>query len=378
MMQYPPAEVGMAVADVDTPALLVDLDAFERNLKTMADAVAASGVKLRAHSKTHKCPVVARRQMALGAVGACCQKVSEAEAMVNGGVTDVLVSNQIVGRAKLRRLCALASQAKIAVCADDSGNVDDLDAAAGEAGITLSVLVEIDVGANRCGVQPGGEALALAQKIDRAPNLRFGGLQSYHGRAQHIRDYDERRAAIEFAVAMTRDTVDLLARNGLTCDIVGGAGTGTYQFEAASGVYNELQAGSYAFMDADYRLNLKQGGGFIDEFENALFVYATVMSKPGETHAVVDAGLKAYSVDSGLPVLRDFPELDVAGASDEHGKIMLTPAFNDSNKSLHVGDKVFLVPGHVDPTVNLYDWYVCYRGDRVEAVWPITARGALQ
>ena len=222
------------------------------------------------------------------------------------------------------------------------------------------------------------EALALAQKIDRAPNLRFGGLQSYHGRAQHIRDFDERRAAIESAVVMTRDTVGLLARKGLSCDIVGGAGTGTYQFEAASGVYNELQAGSYAFMDADYRLNLKQGGGFIDEFENALFVYATVMSKPGETHAVVDAGLKAYSVDSGLPVLRDFPELNVAGASDEHGKIMLTPAFNDSNKSLHVGDKVFLIPGHVDPTVNLYDWYVCYRGDRVEAVWPITARGALQ
>ena len=378
MMQYPPAEVGMAVVDVDTPALLVDLDAFERNLKIMADAVAVSGVKLRAHSKTHKCPIVARRQMALGAVGACCQKVSEAEAMVQGGVTDVLVSNQIVGRPKLRRLCALAGQARIAVCADDSGNVDDLDAAAGEAGITLSVLVEIDVGANRCGVQPGAEALALAQKIDRAPNLRFGGLQSYHGRAQHIRDFEERRVAIESAVALTRDTVDLLARNGLTCGIVGGAGTGTYQFEAGSGVYNELQAGSYVFMDADYRLNLKQGGGFIDEFENALFVYATVMSKPGDTHAVVDAGLKAYSVDSGMPVLRDFPELDLAGASDEHGKILLTPAFNDSNKSLHVGDKVFLIPGHVDPTVNLHDWYVCYRGDRVEALWPITARGALQ
>ena len=377
-MQHPPAEIGMAVADVDTPALMVDLDAFERNLKTMSDAVAKFGVKLRGHSKTHKCPIVARRQMALGAVGACCQKVGEAEAMVHGGVTDVLVSNQIVGRTKLRRLCALASLAKIAVCADDAGNVEDLNTAAVEAGITLPVLVEIDVGSNRCGVQPGEDALALAQKIDRSSNLSFGGLQSYHGSAQHMRTYDDRQTAIGSAVAKTRETIDLLGKNGLTCGIIGGAGTGTYQFEANSGVYNELQAGSYIFMDADYTKNLKQGGGFIDEFQNALFVYATVMSKPGDTHAAVDAGHKAYSIDSGLPVLRDFPELEFSGASDEHGKILLNKAFNDSNKSLNVGDKVFLIPGHVDPTVNLHDWYVCYRGDRVEALWPITARGALQ
>jgi 3-hydroxy-D-aspartate aldolase len=379
-MLYPPAEIGMAVEDVDTPALMIDLDAFEKNLKTMADAVssAGSGVALRAHSKTHKCPIIAMRQMALGAVGVCCQKVSEAQAMVDGGVSDVLVSNQVVGRAKLRRLAALAGQARIGVCADNAANIDDLDAAAHEAGQNLSVLVEINVGANRCGVEPGAPALALARQIDAAPNLTFGGLQAYHGSAQHLREYEARRAAIVATTEMTRETVNLLARDGLECAIVGGAGTGTYQFEAASGVYNELQAGSYIFMDADYRRNLRADGEFIDEFENALFVHATVMSKPGDTHAVVDAGLKAYSVDSGLPVLRDYPELDIAGASDEHGKIALTPAFNDSNKSIEVGDKVFLIPGHVDPTVNLYDWYVCYRGDRVEALWPITARGALQ
>lgn len=373
-----PATVGMAMEDVDTPALLIDLDAFERNLQRMADAISGSGAKLRPHSKTHKCPVVAMRQMAYGAVGVCCQKVGEAEAMVHGGVPDVLVSNQIVGAPKLARLAALSRQAKVAVCADDAGNVADLDAAAKAAGTVLDVLVEIDVGAERCGVLPGDPALVLAQAIDRAKNLRFGGLQAYQGRSQHIRAYADRQAAAEAAIALTKDTVALLAENGLECGIIGGAGTGTYQFEAASGLYNELQAGSYIFMDVDYGKNEAADGGAFADFENSLFVYATVMSRVTEDRAMLDAGLKAFSVDSGLPGLWELPGVEFAGASDEHGKLTIDRSVAEGNHDLKVGDKVRVVPGHVDPTVNLYDWYVGIRDGRVESLWPITARGLLR
>ncbi len=373
-----PAAIGMPVEDVDTPALLVDLDAFERNLKRMADAIKDSSARLRPHSKTHKCPVIALQQMALGAVGICCQKVGEAEALVYGGVDNVLVSNQIVGAPKLAKLASLARRAKMAVCADDAGNVADIDAAAAAAGVTLDVLVEIDVGAGRCGVAPGAPALALAQKIDQSAHLNFGGLQAYHGSAQHIRDYEGRRKAIESATAMTSETVSLLAKNGLDCGIVGGAGTGTFQFEAASGVYNELQAGSYIFMDADYGRNLNSGGDPVDDFENSLFVYATVMSRAASDRAILDAGLKALSVDSGLPLMWQTPGVEFVGASDEHGKLLISESVQGGNSDLKVGDKVKVVPGHVDPTVNMYDWYVCIRGGRVEALWPITARGRLQ
>ena len=373
-----PAAVGMAIEEVDTPALLIDLDAFERNLKRMADAIDGSGARLRPHSKTHKCPIVAQRQIEQGAVGVCCQKVGEAEAMVYGGVGDVLISNQIVGAPKLARLAALARQAKVAVCVDDAGNVFDLDAAAGVAGVILDVLVEIDVGAARCGVEPGTPSVKLAQEIDRASNLRFAGLQAYQGRSQHIRAYSDRRAAAEAAIALPNDTLAELAECGLKCDIIGGAGTGTYQFEAASGVYNELQAGSYIFMDVDYGKNENVDGAPFTDFENSLFVYATVMSRVTEDRAVLDAGLKALSVDAGLPSLWDVPGVTFTGASDELGKLEIDNTVAGGNRVLKLGDKVKVVPGHVDPTVNLHDWYVGIRNGRVECLWPITARGMLR
>ena len=371
-MIRPPAEIGMALEEVDTPALLIDLDAFERNLQHLADAVAGSSVRLRPHAKTHKCAVIGRRQMALGAVGVCCQKVGEAEAMVYGGVTDVLVSNQVVGASKLQRLAALAQQAHIYVCADDAGNVDDLNEVATAYKIELPVLVEIDVGAQRCGVEPGDAALALAQHIDQAAALRFAGLQAYQGRAQHLRSFEERRQAIGQAVEQVQHTANLLSQHGLECELVSGAGSGTYSFEAGSGVYNELQAGSYVFMDVDYAKNLAADGTPWREFEHSLFVYATVMSRPNREWAVVDTGLKALSVDSGLPLLPDLPQAEYVGASDEHGKVML----NDPDSPVRLGDKLRLIPGHCDPTVNLYDWYVGVRDNRVEALWPIAARGA--
>jgi 3-hydroxy-D-aspartate aldolase len=299
--------------------------------------------------------------------------VSEAEALVEGGVRDVLISNEIVGERKITHLAALAREATLAVCVDDAGNVADLDSAAARAGATLDVLVEVDVGAHRCGVAPGRPALDLAKRIDAAKALRFAGLQVYEGRAQHIRDYGERRAAIDAAVEAAGKTVALLGEHGLACRAVTGAGTGTYRFEAASGLYNELQAGSYIFMDADYAKNRSEGGELFDEFQHSLFVYTTVMSTPAPGRAVVDAGLKASSVDSGLPTVHGLPAVTFAGASDEHGKL----EFDPRDITVSLGDKLKLIPGHCDPTVNLYDWYVCVRDGRVQALWPVVARGAI-
>ncbi|MCY3703222.1 MAG: DSD1 family PLP-dependent enzyme [Rhodospirillales bacterium] len=373
MTTPPPAQAGMPLADVDTPALLIEMDAFERNLDTMAHGIAAAGVRLRPHAKTHKCAPIVRRQMALGAVGACCQKVSEAEALVQAGVPDVLVSNQVVGGRKIARLTSMASDAKVGVCVDNAHNVAEIGAAAVGAGVSIDVLVEIDVGMSRCGVAAGDEALVLARQVAATDGLRFAGLQAYHGLAQHIRSHAERRAATDAAIDLTRSTVDLLGRQGIPCEIVAGAGTGTWEFEAASGVYNELQAGSYVFMDADYAQNLDATGAPVASFEQALFIYSTVISSPVPERAVVDAGLKALSAESGAPEVADIESARVAGVSDEHTTIDLS----NSNTRLAVGDGVKLIPSHCDPTANLHDWYVCVRNDHVEALWPVVARGCI-
>ncbi len=378
MPQQPPAAPGMALAEVDTPALIVDLDAFERNLKRMADAVTKAGVRLRPHAKTHKSPIVGLKQMSLGAVGLCCQKVSEAEVMVQGGIPDVLVSNEVVGARKLDRLAALAHQARVMVAADNVLAVEGLAAAARKAGVEIGVLVEINVGANRCGVEPGEPAVALAKHITRQKGLRFAGLQAYQGRAQHLRTMEERRAAINAAIEMTGRTVGQLRKAGLACVVVGGAGTGTFELEAASGVYNELQAGSYCFMDADYARNKRADGGRFDTFEHALFVHATIMSMPIAERAVVDAGLKAFAFDSGPPEVSGLAGAVYERPSDEHGNLNVAAC----NVRPKLGDTVLLIPGHCDPTINLHDWYVGIRGlgaaaPRVESLWPVAARGAV-
>ena len=377
MANEAPARPGMALREIDTPALIIDLDSFERNLRRMSDAAAKAGVRLRPHAKTHKSPIVAHQQIALGAIGICCQKVSEAEIMVRDGIGDVLVSNEVAGAAKLDRLAALARHARIAVCVDDIENVAEITAAAQRFDVRLSVLVEIDVGAKRCGIAPGEPAVRIASAIARSNSLHFAGLQAYHGSAQHLRSHAERREAIARAADLTRGTVDLLSRDGLTCEIVGGAGTGTFELEAASGVYNELQAGSYIFMDADYGRNRKLDGTGFDTFEHALFVLTTVMSRPNDERAVVDAGHKSAAVDSGPPEPFNLPGVVYRRPSDEHGVLV-----SEGGRLPRRGDKVLLVPGHCDPTVNLHDWYVCVRGlhgaaPHVEAIWPISARGAV-
>jgi len=366
-----PARAGQRLHDVDTPALVLELDAFERNLARMAESVSGHGVRVRAHAKTHKCPEIAKRQIAAGATGVCCQKVSEAEAMVDGGVDDVLVSNEVVGAAKLARLARLAKRARIGVCADDAANVRALEEAAAEEGATIEVYVEVDVGMRRCGVAPGAPALSLARAVAACPHLRFAGIQAYHGRAQHLRTLAERRAAIERAASAANATRRLIESAGIACPTLTGAGTGSYMFEIELGAYDEIQPGSYIFMDADYARN--EWGPPLPRFEHSLFVLTTVMSRPAAERAVVDAGLKAFSVDSGMPLVWERPGLQVVRVADEHGVIESAAG----TEAPALGEKLLLVPGHCDPTVNLYDWFVCVRGGRIAALWPITARGAL-
>jgi D-serine deaminase-like pyridoxal phosphate-dependent protein len=367
-----PAQIGATVDDIDTPALVVDLDALDRNVARMAEFARSRGVRLRPHAKTHKCPSIALRQIAAGAVGQCCQKVGEAEALVQGGVRDVLVSNQVVGEQKLRRLASLAAEANVGLCFDAAEQVDAASRVAGAFGVEIDAMVEIDVGMQRCGVAPGAPAAELAKRIGDARGLRFRGLQAYHGSAQHLPTWAERERAIGDAAQRVRATLEALERAGIRCDLVSGSGTGTCWFEGASGVWNELQAGSYVFMDVDYAKIGGRDGGAYTEFEHSLFVLATVMSVPTAERAVVDAGLKSYSGEKGPPWVRGRPDLEVIGIADEHGKIRLAA----ESARLRLGDKLMLIPGHCDPTVNLHDWYVGIRNGRVESLWPITARGA--
>jgi 3-hydroxy-D-aspartate aldolase len=368
-----PAALGMDAADIQTPCLILDLDALERNIKKMGQLAKDMGVRHRVHGKMHKSVDVALLQEKLGdSCGVCCQKVSEAEAFARGGIKDVLVSNQVRDPAKIDRLARLPKLgARTIVCVDDVDNVEGLSAAAQKHGTTIECLVEIDCGAGRCGVTTTEAVLEIARAINGAAGLKFTGIQAYQGAMQHLDDYEDRRAKIDIAVDMVRAAVDALKAEGLDCDIVGGGGTGSYYFEGTSGVFNELQCGSYAFMDADYGRILDKDGNRIDagEWENSLFILTSVMSHAKTDIAVCDAGLKAQSVDSGLPTVFGRDDVTYMKCSDEHGVI------SDPDGVLKVNDKLKLVPGHCDPTCNVHDWYVGVRGDKVECLWPVTARG---
>jgi 3-hydroxy-D-aspartate aldolase len=368
-----PAAPGMKEADIQTPCLVLDLDALERNITKMGNFAKQMGVRHRVHGKMHKSVDVAKLQERLGgSVGVCCQKVSEAEVFARGGIKDVLVSNQVRDPAKIDRLARMPKLgARTICCVDDLANVADLSAAATRHGTTIECLVEIDCGAGRCGVNTTPAVVEIARAIDAAPGLKFAGIQAYQGAMQHMDSYADRKAKIDIAVAMVKDAVDTLKAQGIDCDIVGGGGTGSYYFEGNSGVYNELQCGSYAFMDADYGRILDKDGKRIDqgEWENALFILTSVMSHTKADKAICDAGLKAQSVDSGLPVVFGRTDVTYVKCSDEHGVIA------DPEGVLKVNDKLRLVPGHCDPTCNVHDWYVGVRNGVVETVWPVSARG---
>jgi D-serine deaminase-like pyridoxal phosphate-dependent protein len=379
---------GQSVAAIDTPALVVDLDAMQRNLHRMAEFAQKHGLRWRPHAKMHKSSAIAKVQLQAGAVGVCVQKTSEAEAMAAGGINDIYISNEVVAPAKLARVAELAYQlsaerGQLAIAVDSIEGVRRLANAmndrrrTGDAAI-IDVFVEIDVGQGRCGVRPGRLAAELALEIRRHPALRFAGLQAYHGRAQHLRSAQERREAVANVVQDVQFTRKMLEAEGVPVPLVTGAGTGSFANEAASGVFGELQAGSFLFMDADYAANERDPAQ--PQFEHALFVKAQVMSS-GLLHAVCDAGHKSHAIDSGLPkVLLREPtgELEYLNGGDEHG--ILKPA-GGNQRVPRLDETVWLIPGHCDPTVNLHNLMIGVTGGldngRVDKVIRVDARGAL-
>lgn len=352
--------------DIDTPALCLDLCALERNIARMAAFFDGRPAALRPHTKTHKCPTIAWMQLRAGAIGVTCAKLGEAEAMARAGIRDILVANQIIG-SKIPRLMGLAAYTDVMVAVDDAANAEDLSAAAQAAGVTLRVLLEVEVGMGRCGVPAGEPALALARRVAALPGLRFEGIMGYEGHAVMIPNSDERRAAAEKAMAILVGTRDLLQRDGLPVKIVSGGGTGTYDVTGAYPGVTEVQAGSYATMDARYHRSVG-----ID-FEPALTVVARVISAPRDDLAVIDAGLKTLTTEFGLPTVVQPEGWALQRLSEEHGQLR-----REGSDPLRPGDAVELVPSHGCTTINLHDAYVVTREGRVEALWPIAARGCVR
>jgi D-serine deaminase-like pyridoxal phosphate-dependent protein len=384
-----PRLIGQSVDAIDTPALVIDLDAMKRNLSRMAEFARKHGVRWRPHAKMHKSAELARLQLQAGAVGVCVQKTSEAEAMVAGGICDVYISNEVVAAGKLARVATLANQAaakhgQLAIAVDSIESITRLAIAMNESrterggNAVIDVFIEIDVGQGRCGVPPGRAAVVLAHEIRKHPALRFAGLQAYHGKAQHMRSAQERRDTIAVVADDVMFTRKLLEADGIPVGLVTGAGTGTMVCEAASGMFGELQAGSFLFMDADYAQNERDPAQ--PNFEHALFVKTQVMSSH-EHHAVCDAGHKSHAIDSGLPkvlVLEPGSELEYANGGDEHGVLRTAGA---NTRVPAIGRMLWLIPGHCDPTVNLHDYMVGVSGGlrtgTVDRIIRVDARGAV-
>jgi D-serine deaminase-like pyridoxal phosphate-dependent protein len=359
--------LGAPVEELDTPALIVDLDVFERNLARMADWSRRTGRAVRPHAKAHKSPYVARRQLELGAIGITCSKLGEAEVLVAGGVLDVLISSEVVGPAKIARLIALARQARPIVVVDDAANAEALSRAASAAGVRLPVLVEVNVGQNRCGVEPGEPAGELAARVASLPGLRFAGLQGYEGNLQHVRSLEERRQRCLTSMDLLDRSRRAVNARGLATEIVTTCGTGTHQFVGDLDWVTEVQPGSYIWMDCDYLA--VEGTGY----EGALSLVTTVVSRQRADAAVVDAGWKSITIESGMPQVKG-GLFTYAPAGDEHGKISAP----DPAQLPALGARVELIPSHCDTTVNLHDHLFAVRAGRVEAVWPIPARGRVQ
>ncbi|WP_417221645.1 DSD1 family PLP-dependent enzyme [Achromobacter spanius] len=364
----PAAQPGDPLARVDTPSLVLDLAPFEANLRAMQAWADRHDVALRPHAKAHKCPEIALRQLALGARGICCQKVSEALPFVAAGIHDIHISNEVVGPAKLALLGQLARIAKMSVCVDNAKNLADISQAMVQAGAEIDVLVEVDVGQGRCGVSDDALVLALAQQARDLPGVNFVGLQAYHGSVQHARTREERAQVCRQAARIAASYAQLLRESGIACDVITGGGTGSVEFDAASGVYTELQAGSYAFMDGDYGANEWDGPL---SFQNSLFVLATVMSVPAPERVILDAGLKSTTAECGPPAVFGVDGLTYVAINDEHGVVSVAPGA----QAPALGDVLRLVPSHVDPTFNLHDGLVVVRDGVVQDIWEIAARG---
>jgi D-serine deaminase-like pyridoxal phosphate-dependent protein len=363
---------GRAKEELPTPALLVDLDRLESNLRVMAEHCRGAGCGFRPHAKTHKCAEIARRQVAAGALGVCVATVPEAEAMVAAGIRGVLLTSPLMDQARCARLAALASRGEVLAAVGHARQVELLDAAARNAGGVLSVLVDLDVGDRRTGALPGEPALALGRLVARARNLRLRGLQAYSGQASHTVGFERRQAVSRRALQQALDTRDLFAREGLEVAILSGGSTGTYNIDSALRGVTELQVGSYVFMDVDYRrIGGRGNAALYDDFQPSLTVLTTVVSATHADRVTVDAGTKALDTTVPFrPQARDHQGLSYRPAGDEFG----TLTAEAGARLPRLGERLeFLVP-HCDPTTNLHDRLYAVRNNRVEAVWPIMAR----
>jgi len=352
---------------------VLDLDALEANIAAMAAWAQRARIALRPHAKTHKCAAIGRLQMQAGALGLCCAKLSEAEALAAAGLDRLLLTAPVVGARKIDRLTALAARCtELMVVVDDAMNVDALAAAAAAAGRDLDVLIDVDVGQLRTGVTSVEAALALAERIARAPRLTLRGVQGYAGHVQHIAGYDDRRRASHESLATLAAVRDRLEAAGHRCPIVTGGGTGTHVVDTAAGVLTELQVGSYIVSDVEYDAVDLTGNGS-RRFRNALFVQASVVSAQHPGFATIDAGSKSLAMDGPTPVVAYGAPRGTAYecSGDEFGRLTLPTG----SKPLPLGSVVGLVVPHCDPTVNCFDWYHCVRGDALVDFWPVDARG---
>jgi len=371
-LEWVPAQPGDPIKDIDTPALVLDLDRFESNLKRMSEFAARSRVRVRSHVKSHKCVEIAHRQVDAISGGICCQKLGEAEAMLAGDLTDVLITSQIVGESKMRRLARLArayAPARVGICIDHPDVANQLAAVCQAEQARIEVYIDVDLGQNRGGVESPRAAVELARILVSSANLAFMGLHAYSALTQHRRGVPERREATERGAARVAEFRDSLLASNLPCEMVVGGGTGSFLYEAAGTVFNEVHPGSYAFMDINYAKNEQDPAG--PRFDHSLFVLTSVMSV-GEERATLDAGLKAFSTDSG-PAQPTFAGWRVRSVADEYTVLMRV----GEGVPVRLGDKALLVPSRCDPTVNLHNWIVAVRQNVVEALWPIDARGAL-
>ena len=364
---------GITKYDLPTPALLLDLDAFEANLRRMASHSAEAGLDLRPHAKTHKCSEIAKRQVGAGAVGVCVATIREAEAMAGAGIGGLLLTSESVGLNKIHRLIRLSARRPDTMAVvDHIDNARQLAEAAGAAGVTLDVLVDVDPLGRRTGVPPGPRAVALAEAVDRLSGLRLRGVHGYCGASSHVKGFEERKAHSARYMTPVLESHAMMLKKGLPAEIMSGASTGTYNIDSDLKGMTELQVGSYALMDVDYRVIGGRGGEIYDDFRPALHVLATVISKNHDDIATVDAGLKAFATDRDFGPEVSRPEgLTYAFRGDEHGALMLS----DSGREVALGDKIELLVPHCDPSVNLYDRMYCVRGDHVQQVWQIDARG---
>jgi len=361
--------------DLPTPALILDLNAFEFNVAKMARHCKDHGRALRPHGKSHKCPQIAKALIRAGAVGCCAAKISEAEVFAANGVGGLLITTAVIGKHKIERAVRLSSKRRDTIfCVDDAQNARDLNDAAGAARIKMNVAVDLFV-SGRTGISPGEPALGLAQLISTLPNLKLTGIQAYAGHASHVVGFEERKKVSQAAMALAVDTASLFAKRGIECALLTGGSTGTYNIDSDIKGISELQPGSFIFMDVDYGRIGGRDNPVYQDFQNSLSVLTTVVSKPSGSLAIVDGGLKAFSTDKPFtPEAKGISGVGYRWGGDEHGKLDLIEA----SGPIHVGNRLEFIIPHCDPSVNLYDRIHCVRGDSVEAVWKIAARGMSQ